>query len=134
MHQQQHRRRKHLKPKHRMRMWSHQLKDAALTIGGQGGLGVTLRGLPRRAPTDEEVRSWVAAPGAQHAYEALWARARQHLGDRRSQSVAQGECFALFALTHAARATKALEIGTHLGFSTLHIAAALAHNGTPAKL
>lgn len=120
--------RKYLKPDQRARIWSHGLKQAALGLAGQG-LSQSLRGLPARCPTEADIRSWLAAPAAHQAYLALWERVRACAEDRRPQSVGQGDCFALFALTHAIGAAKGLEIGTHLGYSTLHIAAALAGNG-----
>ena len=130
---QKHRRRKHLKPDQRARIWSHQLKDTALAVAGQG-LGQTLRGLPRRALTHEELQSWLAAPASRSAFEALARRLKDHSEDERPKSVSEADGFALFALAKAIGATTALEIGTHLGYSTLYIAAALSAESATAKL
>ena len=128
-----HRKRKRPKLKQGVRMWSHKIKDAALSVAG-GGVGRSLLGAPRRAVTQTEVQSWLQEPAARAAYETLWSRASAHSEQRRSESMGQGDCFALFALARAVGAVSALEIGTHLGYSTLHIAAGLSANGAPAKL
>jgi predicted O-methyltransferase YrrM len=125
--------RKFLKPDQRARLWTHKIKDAAFAVAGRG-LGRSLRGLPKRIVTDEQLRSWTLAPDVRDAYETFWDRVKARADDHRPESVPQADCFALFALTKAIGARQALEIGTHLGFSTLHIAAALSDNGTPAKL
>jgi predicted O-methyltransferase YrrM len=128
------RRRKRLKAKQRVRILSHQLREAALGLAGKG-LGPSLRGLPRRAPGDAEIWSWLDDPATRAAYEALGERAKDHPDTgRKKQTVADADCFALFALTRGAGATTALEIGTNLGLSTVHIAGALQANGMPAKL
>jgi predicted O-methyltransferase YrrM len=128
-----HQRRKRMKPKQRVRIWSHQMKDMALSVAGHG-LGPALCGRPGRAPTDADVRSWLTAPAVIAAYETLQARMRECADDHRRHSMEDNECFALFALTSAVAATRALEIGTHLGFSTLSIAAGMTRNGLHPKL
>lgn len=128
------RRRKRLKAKQRVRILSHQLREAALGLAGQG-LRSSLRALPARTLGDAEIRSWLDDPAAKAAYEALGGRAKDHPDTgRKKQTVADADCFALFALTKGAGATTALEIGTNLGLSTVHIAGALQANGTPAML
>ena len=127
------RKRKYLKPVQRARIWSHRIKEAALSMAGEG-MGRVLPGRPRRAVTQGDVQSWLQAPAARAAYETLWGRVIEHADQNRKESMGQGDCFALFALTKAIGATTALEIGTNLGYSTLHIAAGLSANGTPAKL
>ena len=121
---QKHRRRKHLKPDQRAKIWTHKIKDAALSFIGQG-LAQTLRGLPRRAVSNDDLQSWLSAPASSAAFEALARRLKAHSEDERPKSVSEADGFALFALTKAIGATTALEIGTHLGYSTLYIAAAL---------
>lgn len=128
-----HRRRKRLKAGQRARIWSHKVKDALLSAAGHG-IARALRRQPARVFTQADIRAWLDAPAAREAYGALQQRLNALAGDNRRHSVGAVDCFALFALTKGAKATKALEIGTHLGFSTLHIAAALSANGVPARL
>jgi predicted O-methyltransferase YrrM len=125
--------RKRMKVKQRARIWSHQIKEAALTAAGQG-IGLALQDLPKRMVTDQDIRSWLQAADTRDAYETLRARLKELPDEKPRQSTSPGDCFALFALARAVGATKALEIGTHLGFSTLHLASALARNGTAPKL
>jgi predicted O-methyltransferase YrrM len=127
-----HQRRKRMKPKWRARMWTHQVKDIALSVAGHG-LERRLHGRPGRVVTAKDVQSWLEAPAVLSAYDGLRERMRQ-VDDERRHSMQDAECFALFALTRAVAATRALEIGTHLGFSTLNIAAGLTQNGVDPKL
>jgi predicted O-methyltransferase YrrM len=129
--------RKFLKPDQRARIWTHQIKEAALAAAGQG-LGKSLGSKPLRRFSRSELEGWLTEPAMQADYRALVKRlndlAADSAEDQRPKSAPEVDCYTLYALTKAIGATRALEIGTHLGFSTLHIAAALSEGAQSPKL
>ena len=131
--QEQFKRRKYLKPDQRFKIWAH---DAECAIAGAFGNGLRNRieGLPRRSFGRDEIVSWFADPSLGEDYRDLWGRVKAECGSVRRNSTPQDDCMILYTVARAIGAHQALEIGTHLGYSTLHLAAGLADNGGNGKL
>ncbi|MDX2259842.1 MAG: class I SAM-dependent methyltransferase [Hyphomicrobiaceae bacterium] len=117
-------RRKMLKPDQRARIWAHDIKMSALAMTG-GGITRTLAGLPKRRIERAEIDRWLADPGIAADYSALHDRAEAVARGERPKSARQVDCFVLYAIARGLEARRALEIGTHLGHSTLYLAAGL---------
>lgn len=92
-----------------------------------------LRAIPRlqyettnlRARSDVDIDAILAAPGVNEAWEASRAALeRLHIPDG-TGGVNPGDRRAIFHLVSALKPRSVLEVGTHIGASTTHIAAAL---------
>jgi predicted O-methyltransferase YrrM len=82
--------------------------------------------LPTRLVSETDIASWLDDQTAQREFVKLGTSASDHV----PQAVSGADSFALYAITRAIQASDALEIGTHLGVSTVHIAAALSGPAT----
>lgn len=129
----QYKRRKQLKPDQRFKIWAH---DAECTLAGAFGNSLRRRlgGLPRRTFAADELGGWFTEPVLRADYLDLWGRIAAQCGSVRRNSTPQDDCMILYTVARAVAARRALEIGTHLGYSTLHLAAGLAGNGGDGRL
>jgi predicted O-methyltransferase YrrM len=84
--------------------------------------------LPVRVVSETDIASWLGDQTARRAFVNLGSSTSDYL----PQAVSGADSFALYAIARGIEATNALEIGTHLGISTVHIAAGL--SGAAAKL
>lgn len=126
-------RRKNLKPDQRLGIWSHRVTQAVLSLANRG-LSRSLAGLPKRIVTAAHIEKWFANASIGAGFESLSSELNRIDQCDRRQSTPEADCRILYTLTRATGAVRGLEIGTHLGYSTLHIAAGLRENARQGRL
>lgn len=118
-------RRKYLKPKQKIYLLNHIFQQKILNKFG-GGIKYKIDKLPNLYLDHNTILDWINNNDARKYYNEIINRRPENKS--LPESVSEADGYILYAITRFLNIKHALEIGTHLGFSTLHIALALKEN------